>query len=198
MKLSFPNYNPDVTSPLNTVDVFVDLLGDLDAVTLKTAVKSCCAEPGRAFAPSAGEIRGMVSSLRAKISGVPTAGEAWGEIIKSFERMPGGNMAGGGHTPILDHPLVKKAVYCMGGYTAIGVDYFDNIMANRAHFFRIYADLLEHFEDESTELPALTEYVQAQKEIDISIKMLTDRLTPAGERSEIRQQERARAMNRGE
>jgi hypothetical protein len=177
MAEAFPNYHPDVTSPMNSIDVLCDLLGDLPADALKAAVRAACAQSGRAFAPSAGEIRGEVSRLRMKISGVPSAGEAWGEIIGSFERMPGGNMAGGGHTPILDHPLVQKAVRCMGGYASIGADFFDNQVANRAHFFRVYADLLASWKDEAAELPALTEYVQEQKRIDAGVKMLTDKLT---------------------
>ena len=52
MKLAFPNYSPDVTSPINTVDVLLDLLGDIPAETLKLAVRAACAEAGRAFAPA--------------------------------------------------------------------------------------------------------------------------------------------------
>jgi hypothetical protein len=178
--MAFPNYKPDVSSPLNSVDVMFDLLGDIPTDTLQLAVRSACSEPGRAFAPSAGEIRGKVSELRLKISGVPTAGEAWGEIIGSFERMPGGNMAGGGHTPILDHPLVQKALACMGGYSAIGADFFENQMANRAHFIRFYNELLENCKTEAAELPQLTEYVQFQKQIGDGIRILTDRLEVKG------------------
>lgn len=151
MSLVFPNYHPDVESQMNAVDVMLDLLGDIPTEVLQLAVRGVCAEPGRVFAPSVGEIRGRVADLRAKVDGVPSAGEAWGEIIGSFERMPGGNMAGGGHTPILDHPLVKKAIHCMGGYAAIGVDFFENQMANRAHFLKIYADLLESWKSGTAE-----------------------------------------------
>jgi hypothetical protein len=173
--MAFPNYHPDVESPLNTVDVMFDLLGDLPADALQMAVRSCCSEAGRTFAPSTGEIRGAISLIRAKVSGVPTAGEAWSEIVGSFERMPSGNMSGGGHTPILDHPLVKKAVACMGGYTEIGVDFYENQMANRAHFIKFYNELLDNWKSEATELPQLTQYVQ--KQIEGSVKMLTDKET---------------------
>jgi hypothetical protein len=178
MALAFPNFHPDVESQLNTVDIFLDLLGDIQTDTLKLAVRAACTEAGRAFAPSVGEIRGIVAELRTKISGVPSAGEAWGEVIGSFERMPGGNMSGGGHTPILDHPLVQKAVHCMGGYGAIGVNFFDNQMANRAHFLRIYADLLDSWKSGATELPELTDYIAGQKET----KLLTDEDPMAEER----------------
>ena len=176
MGLVFPNYSPTVEGEPNTIDVLFDLLGDLPPDTLEAAVKSCCSEIGRAFAPSPGEIREAAVKLHMKAAGVPSAGEAWGAVIGSFERMPGGNMAGGGHTPILDHPLVRKAVHCMGGYSALGADYFDNQMANRAHFLRIYGDLLETWKDDAGELPALTDYVQEHKRIGSAIAMLTDKL----------------------
>jgi hypothetical protein len=63
MKLVFPNYNPDVTSHPNTIDVLEDLLGDMEVETLRAAVKSACMETDRAFAPSPGEIRGAAGRL---------------------------------------------------------------------------------------------------------------------------------------
>jgi hypothetical protein len=62
MILAFPNYKPDTTSHPNTVDVFEDLLGDLDADTLYAAVRAACKEP-RAFAPAPGEIRAAAAAL---------------------------------------------------------------------------------------------------------------------------------------
>ena len=177
MALAFQTFHPDVESPLNTVDVYLDLLGDIPADILKLAVRAACVPgTGKEFAPSPDEIRIEVAALRAKVNGVPSAGEAWGEVIGSFERMPGGNMAGGGHTPILDHPLVQKAIHCMGGFSAIGADFFDNQMANRAHFLRIYSDLLETWKDNATELPAVIDYIQGQKQIGGEIKLLAEKM----------------------
>jgi hypothetical protein len=140
-----------------------------------------------------------MAKLQAKASGTPSAGEAWGVVVGSFVRMPGGNMAGGGHDdPLLDHPLVVEAVRQMGGYSSIGIDFFDNQMANRAHFLRIYADLLDRSSRDVAEPPQITEYIQQQSQIGAGIKALTDRLTPTGERRQIAQQERSRVMERDE
>ncbi len=176
LKLVFPNFNPILEGEPNSIDVYLDLLADLPAETLQAGIRACGSEIERAFAPSPGEIRGAAIKLHMKASDVPSAGEAWGEIIGSFERMPGGNMAGGGHTPILDHPLVRKAVHCMGGYSALSNDFFDNQMANRAHFLRIYGDLLETWKDDAAELPALTDYIQEHKRIGGAIALLTDKM----------------------
>src|SRR5512137_2582241 len=82
MKLVFPNYSPDVTSPINTVDVLLDLLGDIPTEILKLAIKSACAEPGRAFAPAVGEIREAALKLSVSALGIPNEFEAWAEVCK--------------------------------------------------------------------------------------------------------------------
>ena len=82
LKLAFPNYSPDVTSPVNTVDVMFDLLGDVPAETLKLAVRAACAEPGRAFAPAVGEIREAAIKLSVSALGIPNEFEAWAEVCK--------------------------------------------------------------------------------------------------------------------
>ena len=171
MKLSFPNYAPDVSSPLNTVDVLMDLLGDLSTNTLQTAVKSCCAEPGRAFAPSAGEIRGMAVNLNLKASCARQAGEAWGAIIDSFHHIhPSAETQA-----ILDNPLVRQAIHAMGGLDHIG--YSEDIMVERAHWLKIYPQYLARATEDAALLPEAVQYIQAQRQISAGIKMLTDKLT---------------------
>ena len=81
LKLVYSNYAPDVTSHPNTIDVYEDLLGDLDGEILLAAVKAACKEP-RAFAPTPGEIRAAAASL--------PSSEPWREPMYSlnlyFER----------------------------------------------------------------------------------------------------------------
>ena len=173
--MAFPNFKPILDGEINSVDVFHTLLGDIDIADLKTAVQACCAESGRAFAPSAGEIRGMVTKINIQVQGVPSAGEAWAEIIGSFERMPGGNMAGGGSTPILDHPVVREAIRQMGGFRSID---YDNQMAERAHFLRIYEDITRREFTKQAQPPAVTEFVEARRlTIEGEIRRLTDGLS---------------------
>lgn len=207
MGCAFPNYHPEISEGgVNAVDVMEDLLGDLPKDTLMAAVKACCAEPGRAFAPSAGEIRGMAVSLHVRAAGVPSAGEAWAAVIESFERMPSGVMAGGGHTPTLDNPIVQEAVKEMGGYAAIGVDFYDNLMPNRAHFLKIYAALLARHQEDAATLPEVAGYIESRS--GEQIRALTDKLTkriparvdyrPPSEREIAIGEARAAAFDRGE
>lgn len=161
MKASFPNYHPELEGEVNTVDVLLDQLGDMDANTLQMAVRAACMPgTGRQFAPSSDEIRTAIANLHAQATGLPSAGEAWGAVIGSFERMPGGNMAGGGHGPILDHPIMQEVIRQIGGYSAI--DYEDQ-MADRAHFLKLYSELRERSVREMAELPAITAYVNSKR-----------------------------------
>jgi hypothetical protein len=85
-------------------------------------------------------------------------------VVASFERMPGGNMAGGGHNAILDNPLVVEAVQQMGGYGSIGADFFDNQVANRAHFLKLYNALYEQELSTQLQLPVVKAYIEGQRE----------------------------------
>lgn len=156
---AYSNYHPDTSSRPSTADVLYDLLGDLPADTLKAAVKSCCCED-RAFAPSAGEIRVRAVHLHALASGLPTIGQAWGAVIGSFVRMEGGNMSGGGHGPIIDHPLVVEAVNELGGYAAID---YDDQMTGRAHFFKLYQSLYDRELRAMAQPPSVREYIEGKR-----------------------------------
>ena len=156
MVMAFPNYDPIFTGEINTVDVMLDLLGDLPLDTLKAAVKSCCSRAGQ-FAPSMGDIREEATRLSLQAAGIPTAGEAWGAVIGSYERNSYGNIVGGGHSPILDNPLVKEAIHQIGGYT---IDLYENQMANRAHFFKIYEALYKREFSERSQSPTVKAYIE--------------------------------------
>jgi hypothetical protein len=161
MMMAFPNYNPILEGEINAIDVFYDLLGDFPLETLKTAVRACCAESDRKFAPSAGEIRGAAVQWAMQADGVPTVGQAWGAIIGSYERMPGGTMSGGGPGPILDHPIVREAMHEIGGYTS---DLYENQMANRAHFFKIYEAIYNQALRDKGQLPIVRAYIESNRQ----------------------------------
>jgi hypothetical protein len=168
MKMAYPNYHPEIDGQVNAVDVLVDLLGDLPSDTLRIAVKAACAESGRQFAPSAGEIRGAATMLHAKASGMPEAGEAWGAIMQSFTCVKSQR------PELLNHPLVVEAIRCMGGLDRIGMS--EDNMADRAHFLKIYDALKTRALRDAAELPAATEYVASRQLASGAIAALTDKL----------------------
>ena len=177
LALAFPNFHADVTGTPNTVDVFLDLLGHLPPDTLQAAVKACCAQPGRAFAPSPGEIIGAAAGMHARASGMKTAGEAWAEVLEYI-------CDHGCHngTPEFSSPIIKKAVQAIG---LVNIGMSEDQMADRAHFLKIYGQLYERAMADAAELPAVTQYIETQKQIAGGVHALADKLSHP--RLEVRQ-----------
>jgi hypothetical protein len=75
---AFPNWKTNQ----KMVETWFKMLKDLPLDNLRAAVLACNTEPGRVFAPSIGEIRGKNIEIEARANGVPTAFEAWEELLK--------------------------------------------------------------------------------------------------------------------
>ena len=167
MVLAFPNFKPTLEGQVNSVDVYYDLLGDMPVETLQAAIKTCCTEPGRQFAPTAGEIRGAAINLHMQASGVPSAGEAWQEVLTQIRRHGcRGEMT-------FSNPIVEKAANCIG---MIEIGMTEDMMPVRAHFLKIYAELLTRSIQNAAQPPSVTAYIESNKQIGGEIKKLTRRL----------------------
>lgn len=148
LKASFPNFHPvDGTSA-----IYEMLLRDLDLDELRAAVLACCSEPGRAFAPSIGEIRGAVIDIRRQVRGLPTALEAWGEVQRHIGQR-------WFNTPY-SIPLIDKIVSDFGMANLI---YSEDTMADRAHFLKAYELAVQKQTRLDVQLPQVTAYIEKQK-----------------------------------
>lgn len=117
---AYPNFT--VTQAVGMV--YYDLLKDIPADVLKAATMQCCAEAGRKFAPSVGEIRGAVGEINRQIRGVPSALQAWGELLKApkeekiyeetNERNDDGAIIINVYPYKWSHPLVREVAVMMG------------------------------------------------------------------------------------
>ena len=183
IKLAFPNYNPIIEGGLTTIDVLEDLLGDVPNQELQLAVKACCLESGRAFAPSPGEIRGKVAGMRVKNTGLEAGSAVWAECRESIVRMPAGNLSGGGSSPILDHPATMETLRRMGGFPQICLD-IENGQESfaRSRFLKIYDEVVDGIRSEISEHPALTDYDNRalEEKTRADIKMLADKFGGKG------------------
>jgi hypothetical protein len=175
MKLAFPNYSPDVTSLINTLDVLLDLLGDIPAETLKLAVRAACAEKGRAFAPAVGEIREAALKLSVSALGIPNEFEAWAEVCKMpkdlircrIEVDEEGKMVTNenGSVIILEerlkwsHALIEKTAMLMGWPDFPSEDE----SLDRAHFFQAYRAEVNRLMESEGELPAARNYIEERR-----------------------------------
>jgi hypothetical protein len=194
MKLAFPNYSPDVTSPINTLDVLFDLLGDIPAETLELAVRAACAEAGRAFAPAVGEIRAAALKLFVSGLGIPNEFEAWVEVCKMPKDMTrsridvdeNGKMVTNENGAVLilvdrlkwSHPLIERTAFLMGWPDFPSEDE----SLDRAHFYQAYRAEVTRMMENAGELPAVRKYLEAQRgngplSFGHELKKLEERIT---------------------
>jgi len=183
----YPNYHPaDIAE---TADAWLAIVEHVPGDMLKAAALQCSAEPGRAFAPSVGEIMGAVAQLQAKAASLPDAITAWAQInerpswrafrcpvaIDLMERYihPGANVRA-----ILadygDH--LRGCTACHEGTVLPNVHPFvervarsfgwperfpgDNPEADRAHFVRVYEQSVKSALAEAAQIPAVTQYIE--------------------------------------
>lgn len=161
---AYPSFQPTK----ETVSVYYQLLKDLPADLLKASTLQCCAEAGRKFAPSVGEIRGAAETLNRKAQGIPSALEAWNEVCKApyhdYSRYPhfdGENFHYTDPNPYQwSHPLVEKVARLLGW-----PDFPDpkNTSVDRAHFFKQYDAEVEMFSKGSVEIPEVTRYIEGRR-----------------------------------
>jgi len=162
LKASFPNYTPEPDTPA----VFYRLLSDVPKDLLEAAVIACVTERGRAFAPSIGEIRGAAGRLQIQAARIPTAHEAFNELVgMPYERLDpqlyeGENEAGERYLEVrqfeFSHPMVEKVARQLGWPRTFPGDHAG---VDRAQFIRAYGAELERLLDLFAEHPAIPEYV---------------------------------------
>lgn len=159
-----------------TYEIYWQLLQDIPEEELKAAVLNCLAESGRKFAPSIGEIRGAVQELRALRAGVPSAYEAWNEVLNA-DRSEDKPHPISWASPLKKHqwknPLAEQAAKLLGWPQ---FPYGDNMAADRARFIECYEGLVEKASRGAMMLPDVARYL----EVHGQVQRLTDALTRKG------------------
>jgi hypothetical protein len=162
---AYPNFNP----AKETVAVYYELLKDLPFDLLKAAALKCCAESGRKFAPSVGEIRGAAIELQVRVKGIPSVLAAWDEVCTAPYRQVNETHAfwrdGIRHTTDPDahkwsHPLVEKVARMMGWPEFPDPE---SESTDRAHFFKQYEAEIARYSSNEIELPEVTRYIETQR-----------------------------------
>lgn len=147
-----------------TVATYCLLLEDIPAAELKAAALQCAA--GRDFFPSVHELRQAVTDLRRHAAGVPNAIEAWSDLVQSSRSAGGRVVEESGQFYIehseyqFIHPIVPHVAGLLGW-----PDRFpggpDDLVADRAHFFRAYDQMLAKYLEESARLPEIQQFIDA-------------------------------------
>lgn len=177
LSAAFPNWKTNAF----TIAVYVEDLSDIDSETLNAAARMCRTEPGRAFAPSTGEIRGAVGKLRGMVTGQPSSYEAWQEfrhiVVTGNYRL---GTCAKEDSAQFSHPLVEKAAKTIG-IRAYGQSNTDEEMSWRARFIQCYEQLQERAERENLLVPEVRGYIETNGGRFLApadqIKLLTERMT---------------------
>jgi len=121
---------PNTTAPKATLAVYLEVLADIPIAELHTAVMQCVHE-GHAFPPSAGQVferwRTLTTPAELGVS------DAWGQVQSEIRRV------GSWGKPEFDDPIVARVVATMGW---LELCQSETGMADRAHFMKLYGDLL--------------------------------------------------------
>lgn len=132
---------------------YARMLCDIPLPVLVTVLDQCGAE--LKFFPSVAEIREKARVLTAR-KDVLSAGEAWGVVISRMKRY-GIYKAG----PPIEQPFIAEAVEAIGGWYDLCTS--ENQVADRAHFMKIYDQLVARREADERLLPASRELKQLNR-----------------------------------
>ena len=124
-----------------TINAYVHMLRDVNLEVLTAAIEQCANESE--FFPTIARIRNKVLSLTKPQRLDPMA--AWGVVLKEIQR------TGFYRSPVFDDPLIARCVEALGWQYLCSSE---NIVADRAHFAKLYEQLVEREAQDARLLPA--------------------------------------------
>jgi hypothetical protein len=137
---------------------YARMLKDIPLPTLTVAVDQLCVE--NKFLPSVAEIREKARVLTSP-KDVLTAGEAWGFVVKRMKKYGIYDQYPPRPRPPIEHPYIEDAVAAIGGWYDLCTS--ENQVADRAHFMKIYDQLVARREADERLLPASRELKQLNR-----------------------------------
>ena len=152
-----------------TIDDYFNLLKDLPSETLKAASKECVTSSP--FPPSVYELRKTAVNLHKRADNVPSAAEAWEEVLSApedgIERRvitEGGSYVIEVFNYVFTHPLVEKVARNMGWPKKF---WTSSLMADRSRFMNAYEANLDRSSAEARSVPAVMKYIERTGRSDV-------------------------------
>jgi hypothetical protein len=133
---------PRFELPEATISIYQRLLSDLDFDLLKAATLQCASMC--TFFPTVAEIRNAAVEVITMSEGIPSASEAWGEIV----RMMG--TVGRGKYPQFSHPFIEQVVDDFG-WSCLCLS--ENAISDRARVIDAYEKIVKKSLREKQMLP---------------------------------------------
>ena len=125
--------------------LYCRLLTDIPSDILEAACLQCIATSK--FFPTVAELRDAALAMTPEMDGLPTAGEAWGEVLREIWRTGTDQWHG---PPVFSHALIERTMKAMGWRN---ICLSEDGMADRAHFMRIYDALRQRHSAQARTLP---------------------------------------------
>ncbi len=151
---------PRFSLPKETIAVYARLLEDIPVDELEAAGLHCATT--LEFFPSVHELRAAVSDLRRLAARIPNTFEAWADLSRAgngewstIEQEDGKNYITR-HIYQFLHPLVQDAAQMLGWPRSFPGD---NPVADRAHFFKVYEQLVAEALAADARLPAIQNFI---------------------------------------
>jgi len=155
-----------------TIRVYQITLQDIPGDVLEKAILHLTTT--NKFFPTVAEIRDAAYLLMVVTNKIPSAYEAWGEVQEEIARCGEYfRYSISTNVPEYSHPLVERAVEIMG-YKQLC--YSDNLVADRAHFFKVYESLYQRAVDDLKMLPEVKNFQEHYK-LDGQVKLLGKKLS---------------------
>jgi hypothetical protein len=168
---AYPNFSiPDVT-----LEVYAEFLKDLDADVLEEAIKMVVVTCK--FFPSIAEIRSACADLVARSTGLPSAIDAWGEVLEKIHRY--GNTRLGGSVPEFSHPLIANLVRRFG-WNDLCLS--ENEIADRARFLEAYEHAAKEARTNVQILPETHQAIENMARVSTGVQSLVARLNANNKR----------------
>lgn len=168
LSAAYPNWNLSEY----TIEVYYLDLRDIPADELMIAAQHCRSEAGRKFAPSVGELRGAVMELRHSAMNIPSAFDAWQDVLMQFVN------TGSYGTPQFTSPITARVVKSLGWRNLC---LSENQAADRARFLQAFEQMSERAEKEMMLIPEVRNYLESNGaqllSAPVQVKQLAEGMT---------------------
>lgn len=122
---------PRFELPEATINIYQRLLADLEFDLLKAATLQCASMC--TFFPTISEIRNAAVEIIVMSEGIPSASEAWGEIVREMKRV------GRDSYPSFSHPFIDQVVTDFN-WAALCMS--DNMISDRSRVMDAYEKII--------------------------------------------------------
>jgi hypothetical protein len=138
---------PHAQMSLDSINLYVRMLKDIPLEVLDLAVQQCIVESE--FLPTIAKVRDQALNLCSDPTHTFSPLEAWGVVKEAIRKV------GSYRLPQFEDPIIAKAVDCIG-WRELCLS--ENQIADRAHFSKIYEQLINRQREDAKWLPAVRKF----------------------------------------